>query len=157
MLLNSLLSLVAILALAALNRWLGRAGRMTREPVSAPTHITLDLIDFEEHEGESANDGAAYVAVGKTPADLAVAIAMGDGWVTRRLGPGSLRRVSCTGAHLALATRDFTLPTLNLVFPNPERAARWAERFAAAASAADPATATAPRVAAATTTLERQP
>ena len=155
MLLNSLLSLIAILALAALNRWLGRAGRMTREPVPAPARITQDLIDFAEHEGESANDGAAYVAVGAAPADLAIAIAMGDGWVTRRLGPGSLRRVSCTGAQLALATRDFTLPTLILVFPNPERAACWAERFAAAATAAD--SVTAPRVAAATTTLERQP
>ena len=128
--LASLLSFIAILSLAALNWWLGRSARLTRDPGDAPTRIGLDLIDFEEREGDGANDGRAHVALGATPTDLAVAVAMADGWVTRRFGPGSLRRVARDGARLELRTRDFTLPAIDLAFASAERASRWESRFA---------------------------
>jgi hypothetical protein len=136
MLINSLLSLAAILALFALNRWLGRSGRMAREPGPAAARIELDLIDFAASEGEPANGGRAWVAVGRMPADLAVAVALGDGWVTRRFGPGTLRRVDRDGARLMLHARDFTFPSVALEFADPQRAACWERRFAGLAGTA---------------------
>lgn len=138
MLLQSLLSLAAILVLAALNGWLGRSARISRDPGPASPRIGLDLIDFDEREGESANAGGAYVALGATDSDLAAAVAKGDGWVTRRFGPGSLRRVRRDGARIQLRTRDFTLPEITLAFPTAERAACWAGRFGALAAAVSP-------------------
>ncbi len=131
--LASVLSFIAILALAALNGWLGRSGRLKRDPGDPRARLALDLIDFEEREGDDANDGRAHVALGPSAADLAVAIAMGDGWVTRRLRPGSLHGVNRAGARVALRTTDFTLPVIDLTFPSTELAARWETRFGALA------------------------
>lgn len=128
--LASLLSFIAILALAALNWWLGRSARLTRDAGDAATRIRLDLIDFDEREADAANAGRAHVALGARPADLAVAVAMGDGWVTRRFGPGGLRRVLRDGSRLELYTPDFTLPHLDLRFDTAEQAHRWENRFA---------------------------
>lgn len=133
MLLSSLLSLLAVLALAALNAWLGRSGRLARDPGAPSARLALDLIDFTEREGEAANDGRAWAALGTAPTDLAVAIARGDGWVTRRMGPGALRQVSLSGSTVTLRTRDFTLPVVMLAFPTEAAAARWQRRFAALA------------------------
>ncbi len=136
MLRNSLLSLGAILVLAALNWWLGRSARISRDPGPAIARLGLDLIDFDEREGESANAGRAYVALGATATDLAAAVVVGDGWVTRRFGPGSLSRVNRDGARVQLRTRDFTLPEVALEFLTAERAACWAGRFGALATVA---------------------
>jgi hypothetical protein len=128
--LASALSFIAILALAALNGWLGRSGRLGRDPGDPRVRIALDLIDFDEREGQAANDGRAHVALGASEHDFAVAIRLGDGWVTRRLGPASLRRVSRAGPRLTLRTHDFTLPVIDLAFADGEQAARWETRFA---------------------------
>jgi hypothetical protein len=104
---------------------------MVREPGPATARIELDLIDFAASEDEPANGGRAWVAVGRTPADLAVAVALGDGWVTRRFGPGTLRRVDRDGPRLLLHARDFTFPPVALEFTDPPRAACWEHRFAA--------------------------
>ena len=132
--LASVLSFIAILALAALNGWLGRSGRLRRDPGDPRARLALDLIDFEERDGDDANDGRAHVALGPSAADVAVAIAMGDGWVTRRLRPGSLSGVSRAGTRVALRTTDFTLPAIDLTFPSTELAARWEARFGALAA-----------------------
>jgi len=132
--LAALLSLAAILALAGLNWWLGRSVPLIRDRGAAATRISLDLLDFDEQEGAAANAGDAYVALGGQSTDLAVAVTMGDGWVTRRLGPGSLRRVHRDGARLEIRTRDFTLPATVLTFDSAERAACWESRFAALAA-----------------------
>jgi hypothetical protein len=125
-----ILSFIAILGLAALNRWLARGARMTRERGDPANRISLDLIDFEITEDEAASHGMAHVALGARPTDLAIAVARGDGWVTRRFGPGSLRAVRHDAGRVDLETRDFTLPAVALEFASAERAARWAARFA---------------------------
>jgi hypothetical protein len=128
--LASVLSFIAILALAALNGWLGRSGRLGRDPGDPRVRIALDLIDFDEREGQAANDGRAHVALGTSDHDLAVAIRLGDGWVTRRLGPASLRSVNRAGPRLTLSTHDFTLPVIDLAFADGEQAVRWETRLA---------------------------
>lgn len=128
--LASALSFIAILALAALNAWLGRTGRLGRTPGDPRERIALDLIDFDEREGQAASDGRAHVALGTSDHDVAVAIRLGDGWVTRRLGPASLQSVNRAGPRLTLRTHDFTLPVIDLAFGDGEQAARWETRFA---------------------------
>ena len=126
---ETMLTLLAILALAGLNLWLGRSGRLARARGSAAAQLRADLIDFVEREGEDAADGAARVAVGTTATDLAVAVAKGDGWVTRRFGSGSVRTVTRDGARLRIRTRDFTLPVVTVNFADADRAGRWERRF----------------------------
>jgi len=124
------LTLAAILALTGLNWWLGRSGRLARARGDAVARFQADLIDFVEREGEDTDDGAARVAVGAKETDLAVAVAKGDGWVTRRFGCGSLRTVTRDGARLRIRTRDLTLPVVTLSFAEADRASRWEGRFA---------------------------
>ncbi len=133
--LQSIITLAAVLALAGLNWWLGRTGRLARDPGPASARLKADLIDFAETEGEAANDGKAYIAAGaRAPetaapghaaADLAVAVARGDSWVTRRLGAGALLGVTRDDARLQLRTGDFTLPSIDLRFSDPARASYW--------------------------------
>ena len=157
MLLSSLLSLLAVLALAALNAWLGRSGRLGRDPGAPSARLALDLIDFTEREGEAANDGRAWAALGATPTDLAVAVAIGDSWATRRLGPGSLRQVSLSGTTLTLRAHDFTLPVMRLAFTTEAAAARWERRFAAITAASSSAVAVEPASVPQQTRLEQTP
>jgi hypothetical protein len=129
--LNALITLTAVLALAGLNWWLGRSGRLARDPGAASARLRDDLIDFLERDGDDANGGRARIAVGATREDLAVAIAKGDGWVTRRLRPGALRGVTRKGARLDIRCRDFTLPAIALTFADADLAGVWEARFAA--------------------------
>jgi hypothetical protein len=134
-LLDALITFAAVLALAGLNWWLGRSGRLARARGEASVRLRDDLIDFVEREGDDANDGRARVAVGAA-GDLAVAIALGDGWVTRRVRPGSVRQVSRHDANVAVRLRDFTLPALVLSFADSGRASVWEQRMAALAAPA---------------------
>lgn len=151
--LESIITLVAVFALVGLNWWLGRTGRLGRDSGTASARLEADLIDFAETEGEAANDGKAYIAVGArapgstvpakghavppeghaTPAeggaDLAIAVARGDSWVTRRLGPGALRAVTRNDARLRLRIGDFTLPSVDLHFSDTARARYWEARL----------------------------
>jgi hypothetical protein len=129
--LSALITFAAVLALVGLNWWLAGSGRLARDPGGASARLRDDLIDFVERDGDDANAGRAHVALGAAPDDLAVAVARGDGWVTRRLRPGTLRGVTRDGTRLDLRCRDFTLPNIVLIFADAERAGRWESRFGA--------------------------
>jgi hypothetical protein len=58
---------------------------------------------------------------------------LGDGVWTRRLGPGSVRRVVDEPHGLALWVRDPALPRLSLRIPDPTLRAAWAARLGALA------------------------
>lgn len=124
--LYKLASLLAIFALVALNYWLGRSGKMKREKLPASTRIALDLIDFKESRGQALKGGEDYIAVGARDDDIAVAHAMGDGWVVRRFGPGHFDSLQSDGSDIELRFGDFTLPKLVLHFDNEAQAQEWA-------------------------------
>ena len=118
-------SLAAVFALVAFNYWLGRSGKMKREKLPASKRIALDLIDFKESRGQALKGGEGYIALGASDDDVAVAHAMGDGWVVRRFGPGHLTSLTHDGADLELRFGDFTLPRLMLHFDDEAQAEEW--------------------------------
>jgi hypothetical protein len=128
--LNALITFAAVLTLAGLNWWLGRSGTLTRQPGDASARIANDLIDFQEREGEAANHGRARIALGAAPDDLAIAVVNGDGWVTRRLRPATVRSVQRDSALLQIRMQDFTLPHIALTFADAHRAGLWESRLA---------------------------
>lgn len=126
--LYTILSLLAVLALAAFNWWLGRDGKLAKAKMTAPERIRLDLIDFHEIEGEEANNGNAYIAQASQEKDIAIAVFEGDGWIVRRLG--YVAGIEKSGATLALLMKDFTFPRAKLTFKDEARAQYWAAQLA---------------------------
>lgn len=126
--LYTILSLLAVLALAAFNWWLGRGGKLAKAKMTASQRIRLDLIDFDEVDGEEANDGNAYIAQGGRDKDIAIAVFEGDGWIVRRLG--DVAGLEKSGATLALFMKDFTFPRATLTFKDEARAQYWAAQLA---------------------------
>jgi hypothetical protein len=126
-----LLSLIAVLLVAALNTWLGRDGRLQRSRGEPEARIASDCIDFEPVDVERARDGSGCLMHGRT-GDVAVAVARGDGWVTRRYRALSPQQVCVRDAVLTLDTGDFSLPRITLTCGDAERAALWATRLTGA-------------------------
>lgn len=124
-----LVAIAAVLVMTAFNYWLARKGGMGRVPMKASERIKLDLIDFEEHDGLSTDDGNAYLALGSDENDLAFAQMMGDGWVVRRLGPGQLKSVSLSGQELILTLADFTMPRVSFRLHKESDAEKWLGLF----------------------------
>ncbi len=124
-----LLSLAAVFLLAGLNALLGRGGRLARARQAVSDRLREDLIDFEEREGVLLNDGAAYLALGDALDDFALAVARGDSWVLRRFRSAELRELHRDGARLRLRLNDFTLPRVDLTFPDAAAAAAWEARL----------------------------
>ena len=67
---------------------------------------------------EDARNGAVYLIT-----------ARGDGFVTRRLGRGDLKKASRDGAALALRFSDFTLPAATIAFHDEDIARSWEARM----------------------------
>ncbi len=123
-----LLSLLAVLLVAALNLWLGRDGRLRRAHGAPEARIASDCIDFEPVDGERTPDGTGCLLYGRT-GDVAVAVMRGDGWVTRRYRALGAAQVHLHCAVLVVDTGDFTLPRITLTCKTPTRAALWAARL----------------------------
>lgn len=58
-----------------------------------------------------------------------VVYALGDRWVCRPLGPGSLLRVRERGDRLVLVTRDFAAPAVRLQLADPATRTAWQRRL----------------------------
>jgi len=132
-LLTALTSLAGILFLAGLNWWLNRRGRLLRGRGDPAARMRRDLPGFAPDEVTAASAGAVALAR-DAQGTCALALAHGDDWVVRRIGPGDVRALERTGATLRLRLADPDMPRIDMAFATADLAGRWRDDLEGASS-----------------------
>jgi hypothetical protein len=100
----------------------GRAGAPSAEAFDA--RLALDVPGFRTGRRALSSDGRAALIEDARDGAIYLAVARGDGVVTRRLGRGS--RISRDGERLTLGLKDFTLTHAELTLAD---ASDWETRL----------------------------
>jgi hypothetical protein len=128
-----LLSLAAEIGVAGLIAWVDRKGHLTR-PLNEPiTQLRIDYPALEFIDTLVTADGRNTLALARS-GEVAVALAFGDSWVTRRFASLPTAAVHAHGPALEILSGDFTLPRMRLTLPSNELAALWSNRLTAPAA-----------------------
>jgi hypothetical protein len=139
-----LLSLAAVLGVAGLIAWVDRKGHLTR-PLNEPiTQLRTDYPGLDFIDTLVSPDGRSTLALARS-GEVAIALALGDSWVTRRFASLPAAAVHARGPALDIRSGDFTLPRMRLTLPTDELAALWENRLTASAVRSAESTATATR------------
>jgi len=91
--------------------------------------LALDVPGFRAGERALSRDQAAAIVENAADGSCYLARAEGDGLITRKLAPGTLKRLVRDGGTLALSLRDFTFPETQIFFGDPARAEAWETRL----------------------------
>lgn len=115
--------IASITALGWLNR---RMGGWTPAQLTTLTDVAraleTDIIDFKAGEGGLSEDGqSAYVKEDQGPR-LGFVVALGDRMVTRAVHPDEIRAIEPHGERIKVLLKDWTVPEIDLVLSEPERA-----------------------------------
>ncbi|HTQ13245.1 MAG TPA: hypothetical protein VMH86_05155 [Rhizomicrobium sp.] len=122
-----LVSLAGIAVLVGVNALLfGRRGRGL-DMAALEARLGLDEPGFRA--GNKVLAGAAALIENAADGALYVARANGEGFVVRKLGRGTLKRLARDGAALDLRLADFAFPRARLAFAGDAEASAWEARL----------------------------
>ena len=139
-------SAAAIAALVWLNSRLGGWTPASLDALeTARAALEADVIGFKAGEGVLADDGRAALFTERAGDRLGLVAALGDGLVTRALGPGELRAAQCADAKLSLRLNDYTFTRIEIALGDRVEAETWRARAEALMIAPGPAPAIAVR------------
>ncbi len=131
-----LLSVLSVLAVFLINRWLGGfTPAHLNSKTDALARLKLDYPAFAEQETVIAGDGKSAIVAG-TDGSIALVQAVGDRFLTRLLGPGDISALLLEPSgdednqRLRLRLNDFTNAAFELLLSPETNGAAWHKRLA---------------------------
>lgn len=131
-----LLSVLSVLAVFLINRWLGGfTPAHLHSKADALARLKLDYPAFAEQETVIAGDGKSAIVAG-ADGSIALVQAVGDRFLTRLLGPGDINALFLEPSddvgeqRLRLRLNDFTNTAFKLVLTPQADGAAWHKRLA---------------------------